>query len=75
MISSAAAPAVDQRRHRRPRLGAGPRSRGAPVARAGGSGIVRSVAWAMKASVPSDPMIRWARMSTGRSWSTNALML
>ena len=44
-----------------------------PVYFTGRSGTVRSTASAMKASVPSEPMTRCARMSTGRSKSMKAL--
>ena len=44
-----------------------------PVAACGRTGTVRKVASATKASVPSLPTTRWARMSTGRVWSRNEL--
>jgi hypothetical protein len=39
----------------------------------GCSGTVRYVIPAMNPSVPSDPIMRWVRMSTGSSKSTNEL--
>ena len=48
------------------------RKNSSPVDLRGRSGTVSSTASAMKASVPSEPIRRWAKMSTGRSKSRNA---